>query len=369
MSKNNKNVLLTGGHARSTAYALICEIRKQKKKWNLYFVGSKKAIEGTNIPTLEMETFPKLGVKFLPIFTGRVQRKFTFWTIPSLIKIPFGFIHAFLILRKIKPDVIVSFGGYSAFPIVVMGWFFRVPILIHEQTAAVGRANKYSSFFATKIAISRESSKKYFSKEKVVLTGNPVSQGAQDIKPKSSKGKPPTIFITGGQTGSVIINSTIEEILEKLLQDYKVVHQVGSFQIEKFMTIRKNLPAKLRLRYEVHSTISQTKWPTYLKKADIIISRSGANIVSEILVTKRPSILIPLQLAYLNEQKKNADYAKSFGIAKVIKQEDLTPKTLLENIKRLDESWINVIKKVEKKISPDISAAGAIFALVEDITK
>jgi UDP-N-acetylglucosamine--N-acetylmuramyl-(pentapeptide) pyrophosphoryl-undecaprenol N-acetylglucosamine transferase len=369
MSKSNKNILLTGGHARSTAYALISEIRKRKNKWSLYFVGSKRALEGTKIPTIEMETFPELGVKFVPIFTGRVQRKFTIWTIPSLIKIPFGLMHAICILTKIKPHIVVSFGGYSAFPIVVVGWLFQIPILIHEQTAAVGRVNKITSMFATKIAISRESSRKYFPTEKVVLTGNPVSQGALSVKPKNLPGKPPTIFITGGGTGSVIINSIVEEILESLLHDFKVVHQVGIFQHEKFVGVRNGLPAGLRKRYEVHSTISQRKWPDYLRKADIIISRSGANIVSEILASKRPSILIPLPLAYLDEQKKNADYAKKFGIARVIEQEDLTSKVLSENIKALNRKWGSIVKKARKKESPDTFAAREICELVEDISK
>lgn len=369
MSKNNKNILLTGGHARSTAYALISEIKKRNNKWNLYFVGSKSAMEGAKIPTIEMETFPELGVKLIPIFTGRVQRKFTIWTIPSLVKIPLGLLHAIYILSKIKPSIIVSFGGYSAFPIVVVGWLFQIPIVIHEQTAAVGRVNKITSIFATKIAISRESSRKYFPKGKVVLTGNPISQGALSIKPKSIKGKPPTIFITGGQTGSVIINSTLEEILEVLLRNFKLVHQVGVFQYEKFVGVRNGLPVEFRKKYEVHSTINQSKWPDYLRKADIIISRSGANIVSEILASKRPSILIPLSLAYLDEQKKNADYAKKFGIACVIKQEDLTSKILLDNINDLSKKWGSVIMKTKKKKSPDIFAAREICELLEDISK
>lgn len=369
MSKNNMKLLLTGGHARSTAYAVIGEIKKRKKKWDLHFVGSRSAIEGTMVPTLEVETFPKMGVKFTAIFTGRVQRRFTLWTIPSLLKIPIGFLHAAIILLKTQPNAILSFGGFSAFPVVVVGWLFRIPIVIHEQTAVVGRANKYSSPFATKIALSRFESKKYFPKEKVVITGNPVSRGVLGVKPKRSKGNPTTIFVTGGQTGSVVINTNLEEILSEILGNFKIVHQVGSFQYEKFLKLKNSLPSRIRKKYEVHSTISPDKWAGYISRADIIISRSGANIVSEILVAKRPSILIPLPMAYLDEQKKNAEYAKEFGIAKVIEQRNLTSNNLLKNIKLLDSNWKSFVSKAIKKKSPDISAASSLCDLVEEVSK
>ena len=366
MSKSNKNIVFTGGHARSTAYAVICEIKKRKKDWKLHFVGSKTQLEGTRVPTIEMETFPKLGVKFVPIFTGRVQRVFTIWTIPSLFKIPFGFIHAILILIKLKPRIIISFGGYSAFPVVVIGWCLRIPIIIHEQTAAVGRANKYSSPFASIIAISRRSSESFFPKRKLVLTGNPVSLGALAVKPKTVIGKPPTIFITGGQTGSVRINSVIKEILNKLLEEFEIIHQVGSFQYDKFVELRESLTKDKKKKYEVYSIISPKDWPTYLKKADIIISRAGANIISEILISKRPSILIPLPLAYLSEQKENAKFAEQFGIAEIIEQDDLSGKMLIKKINSIKSNWNSITKKVKKKESPDIKAASVFVDLIEN---
>lgn len=369
MSKSNRNIVLTGGHARSTAYATICEIKKRKKDWKLHFIGSKTALEGTNIPTIEMETFPDMGVKFVPIFTGRVQRKFTIWTVPSLIKIPFGFIHAVYILLKLKPRIIISFGGYSAFPVVVIGWVLKIPIIIHEQTASVGRANKYSSFFASKIAISRRSSRPYFPKGKVVLTGNPVSAGALAVKPKEVIGKPPTILITGGQTGSVKINSVIEEILGKLLKEFKLIHQVGSFQYDKFAHLKESLPKRFKKRYEVYSVISPKSWPNYLEKADIIISRAGANIISEILVSKRPSVLIPLPSAYLDEQRKNAEFAQQFGIAEIIEQDHLSPEKLIRKIKSMKTKWNSVTNKVKRKESPDLKAVHVFVDLIEDIKK
>src|SRR6185369_7004805 len=109
-------ILLTGGHAGATAYAVTEEIISKKLNWKLYFIGSTTAIEGKKIATYEEKVLPTLGVKYISITAGRVQRKFTFWTIPSLIKIPVGFIGAFYQLIKINPDIVLSFGGFVGFP-------------------------------------------------------------------------------------------------------------------------------------------------------------------------------------------------------------------------------------------------------------
>ena len=159
---SNHKILLTGGHAATTAIATVEEILKRKRHvWDIYWVGSGKAIEGSKIPTLESISLPKLGVKVRSIITGRLQRKFTIWTIPSLIKMPIGFIHAFLIINKIKPNIVISFGGYAALPIVVIGKVMKIPIVLHEQTMTVGKANKISAFFADRIALARGESMNY----------------------------------------------------------------------------------------------------------------------------------------------------------------------------------------------------------------
>jgi len=101
-------VVLTGGHAATTAVAIIEEIKSEGLGWELYWIGVKNAIEGKKLTTLESEVLPGLGVKFLPLTTGRVQRRFTVWTIPSLLKIPVGIIQAFYYLIKIKPRVLTN---------------------------------------------------------------------------------------------------------------------------------------------------------------------------------------------------------------------------------------------------------------------
>ena len=188
-------ILLTGTHF-TTAAATIPELQKFHDV-KLVYVGRKTTKEGDSTPSVESIELPKLGVKFIPITTGRLQRSFTLYTIPSLLKIPVGFIQALFIILKEKPDVVLSFGGYVGVPIVFWAWLFSIPVIIHEQTLVSGLANTISSWFADKIAVSFESDDS-FNGEKVILTGNPIRQEILDAKVVRRRSLLPTILITGG---------------------------------------------------------------------------------------------------------------------------------------------------------------------------
>jgi UDP-N-acetylglucosamine--N-acetylmuramyl-(pentapeptide) pyrophosphoryl-undecaprenol N-acetylglucosamine transferase len=367
MKKENR-IFLTGGHAGSTAYALIEEIKKAHPIWKLYWVGVRHAIEGKKASTLEHKVLPQIGVIFLPMYAGRLQRRFTIWTIPSLLKIPLGFLYSIYYLTKYRPDTVISFGGYAAFPVVVIAWLLKIPVIIHEQTIAAGRSNIYSAKYATKIALARSESKKYFPPNKCVVVGNPVSQKVADLEPKTYLSDPPVIFFTGGSRGSVTINEMVRSLLTKLITDFRVVHQTGEMHLDEF----EKLSNSLKLpggSYELHGLVPSWEWYELIKKADIIVSRSGANIVSEILISKRPAVLIPLPFAYLDEQKKNAELAKEFGLASVIDEKDLTPERLLNEIKIIRDNWSSIVEKTIKKKSPDIAAAAKMVELIESVNE
>jgi len=247
-------IILTGGHAGTTAYAVVQELRERRNvSWDIFWVGSRKAVEGKNMKTLEQRVFPQIGVKFLPLFTGRVQRRFTFWTIPSLLKVPFGFLHAFFYLVKVRPQIVVSFGGFVAAPVVIASWVLGIPVIIHEQTAVAGRTNEITSFFAKRIALARRESLKFFPKDKSFVVGNPISKEFRSGRLKRSLHSPQTLLITGGSRGSVVLNSAVEEILETLLIEFRVIHQTGEYQFEKFVEKKKNLPKHISKNYEVYS--------------------------------------------------------------------------------------------------------------------
>ena len=358
-----KKIVFTGGHGASSAYEVIEEVRRQKKDWDLYWIGFINSIEGENSPTLSSIYFPKYKVKTYGIIAGRIQRNFTFWTIPSLLKIPLGFIHALFLIVKIRPDLVLSFGGFSAFPVVVVGYLFGVPVLIHEQTSVAGRANRLSSLFAKKIAISRETSRDFFPKKKTILTGNPISKDI--VKGDTALPENPLIFVTGGQSGSVTINNCIASVLRGILHDFLVIHQTGLKDEKKFLDIRENL-GRRKIKYEVYGIIDPKKFNRIFNRANRVISRAGANNVAKIIASQKLSILIPLPISYLNEQEKNALFAQQFSYSKILKQEDLTPVRLLKEIRFVFRHWDEIVGKLKKKVSPDINAAEKIVGLIHE---
>lgn len=366
--KGKVKLVITGGHAATTALSVIQELKARKKNWNIYFFGSKYAIEGHKIYTLEYEMFTNFGTHFVPITAGRLQRTFTIHTLPSLFRIPLGFIQAFLNLTRIRPDVVLSFGGYTAFPVVVASWLLKVPIVLHEQTVSVGRANLLAQKFASKIAVSRPESRVFFPNSKTVVTGNPLTKEILKVGPKKGLGNPVTIFVTGGSRGSRSINNVIREVLPFLLSKYRVVHQTGELDFRHFADLKKVMGKKLGVNYEVFSRIKPEEISEVYRRSDMIIARSGANTVSEIIATKRPAILIPLPISYREEQTQNALFAKRLGVAEVIVQSELSSKTLMEAIYSIIRNYDRIINNLNFD-SPDTKASSKLVDIVVSIVE
>lgn len=354
--QENKRILLTGGHAAATSYAFIKHLRKKESPFDIWFIGAKSAVEGSSVKTLESKILPPLGVNFVEITSGRIQRRFTKHTIPALLKIPVGLFQAIFHLLKIKPDVTLSFGGYTAFPVVVASYLLGIPVILHEQTSVVGRANKFSEFFAKKVALSRKSSSVYFDDKKATIVGNPISDNISLVKPKTNLSGKPTIFVTGGSRGSEFINKIIYAAKSELSKKYNIIHQVGEANISKYK------PAK---NYRVYGIIPPSKWYQILGEADIIISRSGANIVSEILLAKRPAILVPLPFTYLDEQAKNAQYAKQSSGVIVVKQDDFDKKVLSKFLSQITNNYSKMVSSMQKFKSEDKNASEKLLALLK----
>ncbi|EKE12667.1 MAG: hypothetical protein ACD_13C00145G0016 [uncultured bacterium] len=367
MSKNR--LVLTGGHAATTAVAVVEEIKSQNRDWRLYWIGVKNAIEGKKVVTLESEVLPRLGVKFLPLITGRLQRRFTVWTIPSYLKIPIGFVQSLYYLVKIKPKAVLSFGGFASFPVVFNAKLLGIPVIIHEQTSAAGRANLASARFAARITLARSESKKYFPGSKCEITGNPVMKDIRMVKPAEKPADPPVIFVTGGSRGSQSINLALEKILRTLLTKYKIIHQTGGLDYLKFSDIKQKLPQALRDNYEVFIRVNPLEISKIYSQASVIVSRAGANTVSEIMLVKRPAILIPLPISFLDEQTENAKIAKKWGIAEIIPQDKLTPEKLLSAIENRIIKFPEIIKNVKGKVSPDFGASKSLVNLVGNYMK
>lgn len=361
----NKKIILTGGHAATTAIATIESLRDQGF-WDIYWVGTKRALEGNNALTLEFRELPRMGIKCYAIISGRIQRKFSRHTIPSLLKIPLGFISALAVILRIRPDVIISYGGSAAFPVVFFGWLLGMPVIIHEQTPALGLANRYSSYFADKVAISRKSSARFIKSKKVILTGNPVRKKFFSINSKTTHARLPVILATGGSRGSRAFNDILLSALPELVKRYKIIHQSGELEYPKCLRIKRSL--KIDDRYELMSSIDVDKMPEYYEAADLIIGRSGANTVSEVIASGRPAVFIPIPWSQNNEQVENARIAESSGQAIVLNQETTGARELLNAVGRVFDNYHNMamhrnigIYKLDKSASARLAGIAKDF--------
>jgi len=338
MKRSNNKIILTGGHAGTTALSVVEEIKNKKLNWEVHWIGPKNAIEGRKSLSLEFKYFSKLNIKIHSIFFGKLQRRFSVWTILSLFKIPVGFIQALYFLIKIKPFIVLSFGSFASFPVVILSKLFKIPVLIHEQTTVAGRANILSAKFADKILLSRPDSKVYFPKDKCVVVGNPIL--AQYFKNNKNlrKSERKTLFIVGGSRGSQQINKLIKQILERLLDKYNIIHISGELDYNEFNKIKSSLsPARFRY-YNLFLSVDPYKILRMYNQADLVICRAGANTVSELVTLGKPSIFIPIPFSYLDEQRKNAQYASKYIPTVILKQDSLSAKKLLEGIEYLEAS-------------------------------
>lgn len=366
-------ILVTGAHF-TPAVAVIEELKKFRDL-EIIYVGRKTTLEGDSSQSIESKILPSRGVKFIPIITGRLQRFFTIYTIPSLLKIPIGFIQAIYIIFTQKPDVVLSFGGYVAVPVVIAGWLFSIPIIVHEQTLVSGLANKISAVFADKIALSFKGDQR-FNGSQMIVTGNPIRReilhpekfslpdNYQKIFSLAKKEKLPFILIMGGNQGSHTINKTVEKCLSKLTKMACIIHISGDNKFGDFERLERL--GEFGGRYFVKKWIGK-EYGVILSKVDLVISRAGANTLTELAYIGKPAMVIPFEPLYQDEQTKNARYFEQLGLVNILSQSKLSIRILLENVKFILNDlnhFNNEAKKARKVVIPDAAKRVALETIL-----
>lgn len=361
--RKEKKIVITGGHA-APGLALLEELKKSG--WRAIWFGETKAMEGAG--TLEVQTIPRLGVPFYKIESAKIHRKFPLRSFLSFWKVAAGFFESLTLLIRIRPNIVLSFGSYVSIPVALAAWVLRIPVIVHEQTASSGLANRLVARIAKKIAISFETSRRDFPERKTVFTGNLVRSAFFKIgKKKRGRVNPlPVIYITGGSRGSRIINDAVLGVLPKLLSMAKIYHQTGQIDFEKIQNVRQSLPEHLRERYKISGLYSPDDVEEIYEEADIVIARAGANTVSELAVTGTPAILIPIPWSESNEQEKNAELLAETGLAVVLDQEKLNGRTLIVEIKKILKNLEKIKKSVAgaRALVPE-NAPSRLMALID----
>lgn len=328
-------IIFTGGHF-SPAYAVI---KKLDSSNQILVIGRKYAFEGDTNETYEYKMCVQENIPFVGITAGRLQRKFTKHTVKSAAKFPIGVYKALNILKREKPDVVVTFGGYIGLPVAIAASILRIPVVLHEQTQRAGLSAKLISRFASVVLLSFDSSKKYFGGKKTVITGNPIREELfQSIDVDRFHSQKPLIYVTGGSTGAHAINTFVKDILPDLVSEFFVVHQTGSQDSQDYETLQKMreaLSSSISKNYIVEKFFTPKEVSYLLKNASLVVSRSGINTVLELMALGTVGLLIPLPYGQQNEQKENAQLFTQTGLGEYALQDDLTGEVLLSKMRAM----------------------------------
>ena len=334
-------ILICGGHL-APALAMIDSLRKQGN-FRIFFIGRKHFFEGDNATSLEYGTINKLKIPFYSISTGRLQRRFSLEGIKSLIKIPLGFIQSYQYLNKIKPDLILSFGGYISLPVCLIGYLCRIPVVTHEQTSILGLTNRIISLFANKTCLSFNNTKHARNDPRFIITGNPMRESILNSRFEEEINtwdkSLPLIMILGGSSGSHVINQAMSRLITQLVKQYRILHQCGNAYNNKdfkmLWSMKNSLPVRSKRNYIILKQINPQKLGSLYKQSSLIIGRSGANTVMEIAYYNKPAIFVPLSFSADEEQKENAKLLRDAEAAIIIDQNELTPENLMSKINEI----------------------------------
>ncbi|MFA7301038.1 MAG: glycosyltransferase [Candidatus Shapirobacteria bacterium] len=326
-----KKILITGTHL-TPAIELINQLKEDNIDWDIIYIGRNfNSHEKTSVST-ESLAIPKLGVKFYGFDSGKLDRRWlpnTIAGIPLTIKSLF---QIYKLIQKIKPDVVVSFGGYISVPVIFNAYLQKIPSITHEQTSTLSLSTKINSKFSNIVALSFPTNIK---NNKFIVTGNLIRNQVFNSKSTFFDKliiKKPIIYITGGNQGSMVLNKIITKILPTLTKNFFIIHQSGN----------QNLSPSIN--YLPINYIDDIGW--VLNHANLIISRAGANTCQEIIALNKKAILIPLKISQQNEQDINAELVKqSLPQTIIIPEIKLTSSTLIKSINKLAKIKTKTITK------------------------
>ncbi|CDF80662.1 undecaprenyl-N-acetylglucosamine-N-acetylmuramyl-(pentapeptide) pyrophosphoryl-undecaprenol N-acetylglucos amine transferase (GT28) [Formosa agariphila KMM 3901] len=318
MSKSYRIILSgggTGGHIYP-AIAIANELKTRYPDAEFLFVGAKDR--------MEMEKVPQAGFKIEGLWISGIQRELTLKNLMFPFKLISSLYEARKIIKKFKPDVVIGTGGFASGPLLQMATGKNIPSLIQEQNSFPGITNKLLSKKVQKICVAYDGLDRFFPKQKIIKTGNPVRQGLLDINSKTEEAKAffklvpekKTLLVLGGSLGSKRINELIEKEIDYLqTRNVQIIWQCGKLYYDKYK-INGNTK-----NVQVHAYLNNMDFA--YAAADIIISRAGASSVSELCIVGKPVIFIPSPNVAEDHQTKNAMAIVKENAALLIQESDL----------------------------------------------
>jgi UDP-N-acetylglucosamine--N-acetylmuramyl-(pentapeptide) pyrophosphoryl-undecaprenol N-acetylglucosamine transferase len=336
-----RQVIISGGGTGGHLYPALAVGEKLKEKEPtviITFVGSSRI--------LEKSIMERYRANFIPLRIEGLKGK-GLRTFKSLALLPYGFLKSLYILCRIRPALVIGVGGYSSGPIVLLASWLKIPTLIMEQNLKPGLTNRILLPWVRKAVVSFDGSLPYF-KGKGYVMGNPTRDVFYSL-PKKERNHRLSLLIFGGSQGSHFLNKGVTEALPLLSQekkDLRFTHQTGDNDYEW-----------VKDRYTLHGYTDATvspyffNIPEYFQSADLIVCRSGATTIAELIAAQKAALLVPFAKATDNHQLLNAKELEKAQGAEILREEDFTPERFTEKI-RYFMSHKEKLDRMEHNLKP-----------------
>lgn len=348
---------MTGGGTAGHVNPNLALMPKLKQlSYEIKYIGSREGIE--------KEIIEKVKIPYFSIASGKLRRYFDLKNITDPFKVGAGFFQSLAILRREKPDIVFSKGGFVSVPVVAAARFLKIPVLAHESDLTPGLANRLASRFVDKLLVTFPDTLPKIG-EKAILVGSPIRddlfKGDAELAKKNAgfTDDKPVLLVMGGSIGSVKINTSLRRILPELLPSFNIIHLCGKNNLDESLM---DTPGYKQYEYVVD------EMKDILNAADLIVSRAGANSIFEFLALKKPNLLIPLSMSSSRgDQIENAASFLKNGYSMVLSEENVNDVSLKMNIERLfeeREEFINAMKQSDLG-----SATDKIIELIEKYSR
>lgn len=353
----SKRIVLTGGGTAghvSPHLALIPKLLAQG--YELHYLGTGAGIE--------RQMMDLKGVQYHAISSGKLRRYFSWRNFTDPFRVVKGAFEAGSLMRRLKPQLVFSKGGFVAVPVVLAAWLHRVPVVAHESDLTPGLANRISSLFAKEVATTFPECAQALGR-KGQLTGTPLrpqlfaGSRQKGLELAGFDGTKPVLLMMGGSQGAQSVNEALREALPRILPHMDVLHLCGKGKLDEALRGRKGY-------YQAEFLTDAL--PDALAAADLVLSRAGANALCEFQALQKPMLLIPLpRSASRGDQILNAASFERRGLAQVLPQEELTADSLADALLRLLKDAPTLKAALEK--APAADGTEAVLKLVDSYRK
>lgn len=337
----------SGGHVVPNL-AVIDQLRKLRPDIELGYVGSHAGPE--------RQLVEPAGVEFFAIPVGKLRRYFSWANFADLFRFAAGCVRAWSLLRRYRPDLVFSKGGFVAVPVCIAAGWLGIPLIIHESDYSPGLATRIAARRATRICVSFAETARHFPESRVVLAGTPLRRLGNALKGRRflrfRHSARPTILVVGGSLGAQFLNLLTAQILPRLTRHANLVWVTGAGKVARID----------RSEFVRQFEFVQKEYPDILAACQLVIGRAGANSVFEFAAHGKPAVLIPLTAGQSRgDQVENAAYFARAGAAIAVPQEAVTdPDEFAEQIIQLlkDRERLRAMSAAARELAPRGAAAG-----------